>query len=151
MYQIGVTGPRARLGEMQAALEMMKTEMILIGDRRQLQYVGEGHVNVQFLGETLQPTRTTGPKAHHLLGLMPSAQDTGDRTAEFNFTVHTRESRQDTRTSNQLSLPRVRNNHGKRAFIYRSVTMYNKLVIAKGADGLPMSKFKKYIKLTGLQ
>ena len=57
----------------------------------------------------------------------------------------------DTRTANHLSLPRVRNNHGKRAFIYRSVTMYNKHVIAKGADGLSLRKLKKHLKLTDLQ
>ena len=73
--QIGVTGPRARLGELQAVLSQLleimgtwfaqngmrvnaaKTELILIGERRQLQYVGEGRVNVQFLGETLQPAQ----------------------------------------------------------------------------------------------
>ena len=266
--QIGVTGPRARLGELQAALgqllEIMgtwfaqngmrvnaaKTELILIGERRQLQYVGEGRVNVQFLGETLQPAqcvRNLGVKmgcnlswephiahvvskctgiliglasARHLLPrhLLPQIVDAlvlshvryciqvygsanagqiaklqkvinfaarvvsgrrkydhiSDCTAslgwlpaqklvtysdlcllhEIDMTgqpsslsqylqVNRDRTARDTRTANHLSLPRVRNNHGKRAFIYRSVTMYNKHVIAKGADGLSLRKFKK--------
>ena len=37
----------------------------------------------------------TGPKTRHLYRLVPSAQDTYDRTAQFNLTIPTGESRQD--------------------------------------------------------
>ena len=41
-----------------------------------------------------------------------------------------------TRQSNHLSLPRPRNNHGKRAFTYRAVSLYNRHVIDDGAADL---------------
>ena len=41
-----------------------------------------------------------------------------------------------TRQSNQLTLPRARNNHGKRRFIYRAADLYNRMVIANDQSNL---------------
>ena len=53
----------------------------------------------------------------------------------------------DTRQSHHLSLPpRVRNNHGKRRFVYRTAELYNRLVIANGHSGLAMPSFKAKVR-----
>ena len=48
----------------------------------------------------------------------------------------------DTRQSHQLALPRVRNNHGKRRFVYRAVELYNRMAITSGHSSLTMPVFK---------
>jgi len=53
----------------------------------------------------------------------------------------------DTRQSHHLSLPpRVRNNHGKRRFVYRTAELYNRLVIANGHSGFAMPSFKAKVR-----
>ena len=51
-----------------------------------------------------------------------------------------------TRQSNQLTLPRPQNNHGKRAYTYRAVSLYNLHVIDKGLANLPVSEFKRRVR-----
>ena len=48
----------------------------------------------------------------------------------------------DTRQSHQLALPRVRNNHGKRRFVYRAAQLYNRMAITNGYSNLSMPVFK---------
>ena len=48
-----------------------------------------------------------------------------------------------TRQSNQLTLPRPRNNHGKRAYTYRAVSLYNRHVVEKGFANLSVPEFKR--------
>ena len=52
----------------------------------------------------------------------------------------------DTRQSHHLSLPRVRNNHGKRRFVYRAAEAYNRLAITNCHSGLSMPTFKARIR-----
>ena len=47
-----------------------------------------------------------------------------------------------TRQSYHLTLPSVKNNHGKRRFMYRAAELYNRLAIGNGHCGLPMTRFK---------
>ena len=54
--------------------------------------------------------------------------------------------RRDTRQSHHLTLPRVRNNHGKRRFVYRAAETYNQMAIANGHSGLAMPLFKARIR-----
>ena len=52
----------------------------------------------------------------------------------------------ETRQSNHLSLPRVKNNHGKRQYIYRAVQNYNECVISKGLVNVTKSRLKNELK-----
>ena len=45
-----------------------------------------------------------------------------------------------------LTLPRVRNNYGKRRFAYRAADMYNQLVITNSHSNLAMPVFKAKIR-----
>ena len=47
-----------------------------------------------------------------------------------------------TRQSDNLSMPRVKNNHGKRRFMYRTVKKYNEFVITPGLAKLSRRPFK---------
>ena len=51
-----------------------------------------------------------------------------------------------TRQSNQLSLERARNNHGKRMFLYRASYLYNQFVIGNGFEGSSMRVFKSDVR-----
>ena len=48
----------------------------------------------------------------------------------------------DTRQSHHLTLPRVRNNHGKRRFVYRVAEKYNRLAITNRYSSLAAPSFK---------
>ena len=48
----------------------------------------------------------------------------------------------DTRQSHYLSLPRARNNHGKRRYLYRAADMYNRMAIANHHSSLSVPAFK---------
>ena len=50
-----------------------------------------------------------------------------------------------TRHSNHLTLPRPRTNHGKRAFMYRAVSLYNQHVIGNGIENLSVPALKKRV------
>ena len=52
----------------------------------------------------------------------------------------------DTRQSRHLTLPRVRNSHGKRRFVYRAADAYNHLAISTGHSNLTMPVFKRKIR-----
>ena len=51
-----------------------------------------------------------------------------------------------TRHSNHLALPRPRNNHGKRAYSYRAVSLYNRFAIDEGIASLTVPVFKRCLK-----
>ena len=52
----------------------------------------------------------------------------------------------DTRQSHHLTLPRVRNNHGKRRFVYRVAEKYNRLAITNRYSSLAAPSFKAKIR-----
>ena len=52
----------------------------------------------------------------------------------------------ETRQSHHLTLPRARNNHGKRRFLYRAADTYNRMVIANRHSALAMPMFKTRIR-----
>ena len=51
-----------------------------------------------------------------------------------------------TRQSDHLCLPRPRNNHGKRAYTYRAVSLYNRHVIDNGAANLSGPMLKRHLR-----
>ena len=52
----------------------------------------------------------------------------------------------DTRQSDQLSMPRVKNNHGKRQYMYRALKMYNECAISNGLSKMSKQTFKSKIR-----
>ena len=62
------------------------------------------------------------------------------------FTYNHEHVSRDTRQSHHLTLPRARNNHGKRRSIYRAAAMYNRTVITNCYTNLAMPTFKANIR-----